>query len=286
MVDPFQQLGEGPFNLETQMVPIIGFDLKEEPEPTAMEKKSVLYGKHSLKFLRHIANLANVEVSQLQDFDFDLFDVHKGCIGGISNEFFFAPRIDDKLCSFAAINSLIEYASEADYDESFVVVTCYDNEELGSLSRQGARGGIFELVVDKVIAASAQTKNVVSQTRVAMANSIILSADVTHAYNPNFDSAYLKGHSPLLNTGIVVKFYNETKTSTDKVGLAFVKLLANLTNNKIQIFKCRNDIRSGSTIGSFISSQTGARTIDVGIPQLAMHSIRGMSGSQDIGLGI
>ncbi|ODV96498.1 hypothetical protein PACTADRAFT_68042 [Pachysolen tannophilus NRRL Y-2460] len=279
---------EGPFNKETQMVPIIGFDGSPDPEPTESERNSPLYGKHSLKLLRLVAELADVEVSELYELDLDLYDVQKGVIGGLSSEFLFSPRIDDRICSFSAISSLIEYANGIDQipEESFSFVACYDNEELGSLSRQGAQGGLAESVVDRVINAYFPDKDTSSLARVAYANSIILSADVTHLYNPNFPGQYLENHKPVPNIGLVVSCDSNGHMATDAVGKALLQQIAELNDDKLQVFQIRNDSRSGGTIGPYLSSKTGARTVEIGIGQLSMHSIRAMTGSKDIGLAV
>ncbi|ODV96633.1 hypothetical protein PACTADRAFT_65036 [Pachysolen tannophilus NRRL Y-2460] len=291
LAEHFGSVSKGPFNLETQMVPIIGFDIKDEPEPLEDEKSAPLYGEHSLKFLRYVAKLANVKVSEIYGIDFDLFDIQKGSIGGLSNEFFFAPRLDDKLCSYAAINALIEFDnnsnnSNSNLNSNFTIVGLFDNEEIGSLSRQGVRGGFFESIINRVTNSFYKLDDTNSINKIIFANSIILSTDVTHLFNPNFPDAYLPRHRPLPNTGITVKLDPNGHTATDLIGISIIKQLAELNNDFFQKFHVRNDIRSGSTIGPFISSQTGARVIDVGIPQLSMHSIRGMSGSKDLGLGI
>lgn len=277
----------GPFNKETQMVPIIGYDSGAEPEPTEDEKNAPLYGKHSLKFLRHVAKLAEVEVKDLYELELDMFDVQKGTIGGLNNEFLFAPRIDDRICSFSGINSIVELANSGDIPlKSFSMVTVYDNEELGSLSRQGAKGGLIEAVVDRVIGAVFPEDDVSALTRLTYANSIILSVDVTHLYNPNFPNVYLENHRPKPNTGLTVALDSNGHMATDTVGLTLVEQIAELNGDKLQYFQIRNDSRSGGTIGPSISSQTGARTIDMGIPQLSMHSIRAAAGSKDIGLAV
>ncbi|CAI4610528.1 Lap4p [Saccharomyces cerevisiae AWRI796] len=217
--------------------------------------------------------------------DLDLFDVQKGTIGGIGKHFLFAPRLDDRLCSFAAMIALICYAKDVDTEESelFSTVTLYDNEEIGSLTRQGAKGGLLESVVER--SSSAFTKKAVDLHTV-WANSIILSADVNHLYNPNFPEVYLKNHFPVPNVGITLSLDPNGHMATDVVGTALVEELARRNGDKVQYFQIKNNSRSGGTIGPSLASQTGARTIDLGIAQLSMHSIRAATGSKDVGLGV
>ena len=279
-------------NKETKAVPVVGFSSKtqKEYEPTEAEKNAPLFGKHSLKLLRYIAKLANVKVESISQWDLQLYDVQKGTFGGLDKEFVFAPRVDDRVCSYAALNAIIDASNENLLkSDSLTVVGLYDNEEVGSLTRAGAKGGILELVVERVLASEYFNPNqsgIQDALRVTYANSIILSADVNHLFNPNFNEVYLEHHKPVPNTGITISLDPNGHMATDSIGLSLLEDLAKQNDDKVQYFQIRNDSRSGGTIGPSISTQTGARTIDVGIPQLSMHSIRATLGSKDIGLGI
>lgn len=276
----------GPFDKEDQAVPVVGYVGEDDKPADDDEKKSPLYGKHSISFLRYIAQLAGVKVSQLVQLDLDLFDVQKGVIGGIKNDFLFAPRLDDRLCSYASVTALLEASRNLDTSslDTFIDVTLFDNEEIGSLSRQGAKGGLLESVVTRV--STALSKDGLVDLRTLYANSIILSADVNHMFNPNFPGVYMKNHSPKPNVGVTLSLDPNVHMSTDVVGTAFIEELARLNDDKVQYFQIKNNSRSGGTIGPSLSAQTGARTVDLGIPQLAMHSIRATTGSRDIGLGV
>lgn len=276
---------DGPFNKETEMVPIIGYSDETDPEPTEDELKAPLIKNHSLRLLRHVAKLAGVEVADLYQLDLDLFDVQKGTIAGLDDDFLVVPRMDDKICSYAAVYGLIESLDELTSD-LFSVVVLFDNEEIGSLTRQGAAGGLFEAVVERTASALFADQNTLVLKRLIYANSILLSADVTHLLDPNFVSAYLKNHSPVPNTGIAIGLDSNGNVATDNVGTALIEQIAERNGDVVQYFNIRNDSRSGGTIGPTLSSHTGVRTIDVGICQLAMHSIRAATGSKDLGLGI
>ncbi|KAI5952650.1 hypothetical protein KGF54_003517 [Candida jiufengensis] len=281
---------QGYFNKETQAVPVIGFSQDSGPEPTESEKKAPLYGKHSLKLLRYIAKLANVKVEQISQWDLQLYDVQKGTIGGLNKDFIFAPRIDDRICSFVALHSLIESSNDNTLkSDSFSVVSLYDNEEVGSLSRAGAKGGIFELVIERILSTeyfNPEQLAISDELRQTYANTIVLSADVTHLLNPNFQEVYLDHHKPLPNKGITIELDPNGNLATDSIGLSLIEATAKKNNDEVQYFQIRNGSPSGGTIGPSISTQTGARTIDLGIPQLSMHSIRATVGSKDVGLGI
>ncbi|EGV63635.1 aspartyl aminopeptidase M18 family protein [Yamadazyma tenuis] len=279
----------GPFNKETQAVPVIGYSSEDDEPPTEEEKSAPLYGKHSLNVLRYVAKLGGVKVSDIYQTDLQLYDVQKGSFGGLNKEFIYSPRIDDRICSYAAIEALVDAANGGELpDDGFSLVGLFDHEEIGSATRTGIKGGLVESTVARVLASEyyASATPVEEDIRLAYANTIILSADVSHLLNPNFSSVYLEHHKPLPNTGLALALDPNGHMATDSTGVALAEELARINGDKLQYFQIRNDSRSGGTIGPSISLQTGARTIDLGIPQLSMHSIRAATGARDLGLGI
>lgn len=284
LAEHFGAIADKPYNTETQMVPIISYGDVED-EPSSIEKESPLYGKHSLELLRYISKISQTRIDRIHGLDLELFDVQHAARGGISNEFIFAPRIDDRLCSFSAIWGLIEYTREIDFDkfDGFNAVLLVDNEEIGSGTRTGAKGKLLSSVLERILAAR---RNGVSDSKLVFANSVLLSADVTHAMNPNFEQAYLKDHYPLPNKGLTIKMDPNGHVMTDSIGLTLLTEIARKEKQQLQVFHIRNDGRSGSTIGPALATETGARVIDVGLPQLSMHSIRAMCGFKEVGLGV
>lgn len=289
LAEHFGAPAAGPFNKETQVVPVIGFSTEAEVPATEEEKAAPLYGKHSLKLLRYMAKLAGVSVKDIHQSDLQLYDVQKGTIGGLEEDFLFAPRIDDRICSYAALTSLIECSNEDLINsDAFSMVGLFDNEEIGSATRTGIKGGLIESTVGRVLSSDYyKTSTTIEEClQLTYANTIILSADVNHLFNPNFPNVYLEHHKPLPNTGVTLALDPNGHMATDSIGVSLMEELARINGDTLQYFQIRNDSRSGGTIGPSISLQTGARTIDLGIPQLSMHSIRATTGSKDVGLGI
>lgn len=283
----FGSASKPPYNLETQMVPVIGFgsaadDLSEE------EKKSVLLDKHPLTLLRYVARLANVKVSELKSLDLELFDVQTASRGGINEDFLFAPRVDDRLCSYTAVKALVTHAKSVvgslDTSDAFSIAYLANNEEIGSGTRTGAKSEFLRSLVERVISLKSSTQ--ASETALAFANSVILSADVTHLFNPNFGSQYLENHFPLPNKGLTVKVDEQGHYATDSIGRLLLEQIAELSDLTIQQFHVRNDLPCGTTIGPFMAVNTGARVVDVGLSQLSMHSIRATTGYKEVGIGI
>ena len=221
------------------------------------------------------------------NWELELFDTQPAQLGGLEKEFIFAGRVDDKLCCFSAIEALIASTRTSDPNFDYIkVVGCFDDEEIGSLLRQGAHSNLLPSTLERICEAFSEKScgpDIISQM---YANSFLISADVSHAVNPNFLGAYLENHSPRLNTGIAIQADPNGHTTTDSVSTAFLQRIADKCGAKLQVFQIRNDSRSGGTVGPMLSSAMGMRAIDAGLPQLSMHSIRATIGSLDPGLGV
>ncbi|KZS90073.1 peptidase M18, aminopeptidase I [Sistotremastrum niveocremeum HHB9708] len=278
----FGEPARGPFNYETQMVPIIGLTRNAEGKEEIIDGS---LGKlHSARVLKAVAHELGVNPTDIVDFDLELFDFQKATLLGLSGEFISAPRLDDKLCSFSALTSLINATSDNSFMASSEVVSMvglFDMEEVGSGLRQGAKGNLVQTVINRIVEAqvglkeeekSRYTTNLIGQT---LGRSFMISADVTHAYNPNFDGIYLEGAAPALNKGVVIAADPNGHMTTDAS-----------CNSELQLFQIRNDSRSGGTVGPTLSERLGCRSIDMSIPQLSMHSIRAMTGAGDPGIGV
>ncbi|KZS87347.1 putative vacuolar aspartyl aminopeptidase Lap4, partial [Sistotremastrum niveocremeum HHB9708] len=285
----------GPFNWETNFIPVVG--LAKPGDSVLSQDSGSVYGpvkdRHSARLLKAISREIGVPVSSIVDFDLELYDFQSATTLGLSDEFISAPRLDDKLCSFSALKALTNL-SDSFLDQSSAVhlVGLFDNEEIGSGLRQGAKSNFIQTVIERLIDAqvgvkeadkSPFTSNLIGQS---LASSFLISADVTHAFNPNFPGVYLPGASPELNKGVVIKAEPNGRSTTTSTGKVLLSLVAEASQSELQLFHIRNDGRSGGTIGPMVSERLGCPTIDVGIPQLSMHSIRGITGSADPGIGV
>ncbi|KAJ5524624.1 Vacuolar aminopeptidase 1 [Penicillium frequentans] len=286
----FGSPANGPFNQETQMVPIIGVDNSDLFETSSAPSINIKAGTFAAtqpeKLVKVIANEIGVtDYSSILEWELELFDIQPAQFGGLEKELIFAGRIDDKLCCYAAQEGLL--ATDDNKSPGIVkMVGMFDDEEIGSLLRQGAKSNFMGSVMERIAEAFAgQTygPNVLSQT---VANSFLVSSDVSHAVNPNFLNVYLENHSPRLNVGVAVSTDSNGHMTTDSVSSGMLKEIASRCDSKLQLFQIRNDSRSGGTIGPMTSAQIGMRAIDCGIVQLSMHSIRATTGRQDPGLGV
>ncbi|KAI9706889.1 MAG: hypothetical protein M1820_004668 [Bogoriella megaspora] len=299
----FGAAAQGPFNQETQMVPIIGlddssstYDANKDFEATILGGEGSFTSTQPARLVKAIGGELGIsDYSSIVNWDLELFDTQPAQVGGLDKELLFAGRIDDKLCSWAALEALISSPSSSQSaisgspssSKTLKVVGLFDNEEIGSLLRQGARSNFLPETISR-INESLSTGPISTSTLTArtFANSFLVSSDVIHAINPNFLNAYLPKHAPRLNVGVAVSADPNGHMTTDAVSTAILQRIAEKSGSKLQLFQIRNDSRSGGTVGPMLSSATGMRAIDAGIPQLSMHSIRATTGSLDPGLGV
>jgi aminopeptidase I len=276
------------------MVPIVGIDnsdlFQQQVSPTAHSSSGIKPGSFAATQPERLVKIISKELG-ITDYDtilsweLELYDSQPARLGGLEKDLIFAGRIDDKLCCYAAQQALLA-SSDDTSTGSIKMVGMFDDEEIGSLLRQGARSNFMSSVIERITEAFASSNygpNLLSQT---VANSFFVSSDVIHAVNPNFLNVYLENHAPRLNVGVAVSADSNGHMTTDSVSYGFIKRVADRCGSTLQVFQIRNDSRSGGTIGPMTSARIGMRAIDVGIPQLSMHSIRATTGSLDPGLGV
>ncbi|KAI9803911.1 MAG: hypothetical protein M1825_001791 [Sarcosagium campestre] len=293
----FGAAANGPFNKETNMVPIVGLDNSDLSQKSQVRNDDIQSSNDEGTFaatqppglVKAICSELGVDdYSTLYSWELELFDVQPAQLGGLEKEFLFAGRLDDKICSYAALEALLSQSSDDQEEDGIVkLAALFDDEEIGSQLRQGARGNLLPSVVGRISEAFAADGKVAGENLLAQtyANSFLVSADVTHAVNPNFLGAYLENHAPRLNVGVSIAADPNGHMTTDAVSTAILKDVAKLSGCQLQVFQIRNDSRSGGTVGPMLSSAMGVRAIDAGIVQLSMHSIRATTGSRDCYLG-
>lgn len=187
---------------------------------------------------------------------------------------------------FAAVHGLVNSLSDVDAlqeDDSIRIASCFDHEEIGSLSAQGADSNFLPSILRRLALVNGQDSAASSAIERSYAKSFFLSADMAHAVNPNYASKYESEHKPAINGGPVIKVNANQRYATNSAGIALLQKIANEASLKLQLFVVRQDSPCGGTIGPMLSAKLGIRTLDIGNPQLSMHSIRETSGTQDVG---
>lgn len=207
----------------------------------------------------------------------DLFVVNcnKAVLAGATDEFIMTGRYDDLGCAYGGLSALLQSKSENYID----VLAIFDNEEVGSLTRQGADSTLLPDTLHN-IADGLDVKEAVLRTWIA--DSFLLSADNAHACHPNQSGKADPTNRPYLNRGIVLKFHGSQKYATDAYSAAYVKKLCKETEVPVQTYANRSDIAGGSTLGNLAMAQVSMPAADIGLPQLAMHSAYETAGVKDI----
>lgn len=211
---------------------------------------------------------------RLLDFDVQLFDAQAANVGGMNDEWIYSGRLDN-LSSCHAIAEAMLPAEALEND--FVVAAFFNNEEVGSNTREGAAGNFLESTLE-VLWNEAKIEAPFSQ---ALAESLALSIDMAHAEHPNFPQKHEANHAPILGGGVVLKTNSQKRYASDVMSSAQFKLLCEKAGVKSQTFITRNDMPCGSTVGPTISANLGIPTVDIGEPMLSMHSIREMIAVDD-----
>ncbi len=227
-------------------------------------------------FTELIANKLNVNAEEITDFDLYLYCTQKGCFTGARDEFFSAGKIDNLGMAYPSIKALV-HAQTADFIQTAVI---FDNEEVGSASAQGAGSPFFADTLHRIAAAVCKDKTF-ERLQQALAHSFLISADQAHAFHPNYPEKNDITNFPLINGGPVIKNAAAMSYTSDAVSSAVFKELCRRADIPFQTFVNRSDIRGGSTIGPVSSAQVHIKSVDIGNPVLAMHSVRELAGTED-----
>ena len=212
---------------------------------------------------------SGLEIKQVLDYEISLYDTQPPALTGLQNDFISSARLDNLLSCFIGLQSLLN----ADNKVSSLLI-CTDHEEIGSASCCGAKGPMLQHFLERLLPDT--------ETRVrTIERSMMISADNAHGIHPNFMDKHDENHGPLLNRGPVIKINANQRYATTSETSAFFRLLYNQMNVPVQSFVARTDMGCGSTIGPIVASEVGVKTIDVGVPTFAMHSIRELAGAAD-----
>ncbi|KAK1271884.1 putative aspartyl aminopeptidase [Acorus gramineus] len=239
--------------------------------------------KHHPILLQLLADQASCQPDEICDFELQLCDTQPSNIGGVLKEFIFSGRLDNLCMSFCSLKALIDSTSSGSSldDESGVrMVALFDHEEVGSNSAQGAGSPAMLDALSRILKAFSTSDSKLLEK--AIQRSFLVSADMAHALHPNYMDKHEENHQPKLHGGLVIKHNANQRYATNAVTSLIFREIAENHNLPIQDFVVRNDMPCGSTIGPIIASGVGIRTVDVGAPQLSMHSIREMCAVDDV----
>ncbi|KAG6546923.1 hypothetical protein Mapa_011539 [Marchantia paleacea] len=288
------------FNLQTNFVPILATALKDEanklvtgPDSSSqsaagsngtVKQTAADGGAHHPLLLQVLADELKCQPNDILNFELDVIDTQPSVIGGALKEFVFSGRLDNLCSSFCALKALIDATSGNSLDEEVGVrmISLFDHEEIGSASAQGAGSPVFIDTLQRVTThfSTEGSKGVFEQ---GVQQSFLVSADMAHSLHPNYMDKHDDNHQPQIHKGLVIKHNCNQKYATNSATALIFREIGARHDIPTQDFVVRNDMACGSTIGPIVASGTGIRTVDVGAPQLSMHSIREMCGTDDVG---
>ena len=250
-------------------------------------------GEAKGKFMKQIAEAANVKEDAILASDLFLYNRMKGSIWGACEEFISSPKLDDLQCAFSSLEAFLQSEeplppenvqaneqSEVDgknvineknviNGKSIPVHCVFDNEEVGSGTKQGAASTFLADTLIRINHAMGRDE---AGYRQSIANSFMLSADNAHGVHPNHTDKACPTNRPYPGNGVVIKYSANQKYTTDAVSAAVFEEICNRANVPYQIYVNRSDILGGSTLGNISTTQVPVNTVDIGLAQLAMHS--------------
>jgi aspartyl aminopeptidase len=244
------------YNKQVDLLPLFSADIKEG----------------ALSAL--IAEELGVEQDAILGSDLYLYNREKPSIWGLDDEFVSSGRLDDQQCVFASLKALLL----GGHPKTINVMACFDNEEVGSGTKQGADSTFLYDVLKRINLALGRDENEFLR---AIASSFMLSADNAHAVHPNHPEHTDDGNCTYMNEGVVVKSHAGQKYTSDGMSVAIVRQLAAGADVPIQFFANRSDKAGGSTLGNIAMAHVSMNSADIGIPQLAMHSSYETAGIRD-----
>ncbi|KAF2485796.1 peptidase M18 [Neohortaea acidophila] len=329
------------FNKETQLYPIAGLVSAElnRTGKTAEETKKAegeaekdadfaplkaTSQRHHPYLISLISKEAGCKPEEVLDFELLLYDTQPSRIGGLNDEFVYSARLDNLGMTYCTVEGLIQsLRAPVGGDDSIIrLIACFDHEEIGSTSAQGADSNILPAVIRRLSCLPAASSSSASESsegsyekvhghsgaddlstafEQTLATSFLISADMAHAVNPNYSAKHEPQHRPEMNAGTVIKVNANVRYATSSPGIVLLQECARRAKAAsfqppgaktsaggvpLQLLVMRNDSPCGSTIGPMMSAKLGVRTIDVGNPQLAMHSIRETCGTHDVEHGV
>lgn len=225
-------------------------------------------------FLQLLATQLKVEPDRILNWEMNVYDTQPGVFWGADQEFIADSQLDNLASCHAGITALLQLQAM----EATAVCALFDHEEVGSESASGAGGSFIADVLARIAAAQGLSEEM---RLAAHARSFIISADMAHAYHPNFPNAYEPGHKVMVNGGPVIKINVNQRYSSDAETSARFMLLCEQAGVPYQQYAHRTDLGCGSTIGPIVSSALGMAGVDVGCPMWAMHSLRESAGVLD-----
>lgn len=242
------------FNPATDLLPLVGMS----------DAKGAI--------MSEIANQAGVSVNNIISHDLFLYNAEEGRVIGINDDLLLSPRVDDLGCVYASLRAFLDASKN---DNAVSVLAVFDNEEVGSETKQGAASSFLDMTLRAIAGNDGRYASM-------LYNSFMVSADNAHALHPNHPELYDGSNTSILGGGVVVKYNANQRYTTDAISDAIFSTIAERSGIKLQRFSNRADMVGGSTLGSISNTRVSVSTVDIGLPQLAMHSANETAAISDL----
>ncbi len=257
-------------NKQTQLLPLAASDVDEKE----LLKDTLEKTMRPIDFISLLAEEIGCTSEDILFYELGLYAVEQGCSVGVNGEFISSPRLDNLTSVKACLEGILDDGS----GKGLHMIALFDNEEVGSRTKQGAASTMLTQVLQRIYLAMGYSLEEYFED---VAKGFMISADVAHGYHPNYSEKNDLTNKPVLNQGFALKFASSQSYAGDAEAVAVIKGLCDEAKIPYQIYVNRSDIPGGSTLGSIVSAMLPIRTMDVGVPVLAMHSIRETMGEND-----
>lgn len=268
-------------NQPTLRVPQLAIHLSDERKgvsPDAQRHLNAVWTTTPRPFLSWVAEQAGVAHGDIAGFELMTHDTAAAVLTGAGGELVSAPRLDNQTTCFAGLRAILGASPRVGVRP---VLALFDHEEIGSMSERGAQSDLLATVLERVVIGAGGTRDDYHQ---AIASSICASGDMAHATHPNYADRHEPLHRIVMGGGPVLKVNVNLRYATDAVGAAEFQRACDDAGVPLQRYEHRADLPCGSTIGPLSAARTGMLTVDVGAPQLAMHSAREVMAASDVDL--
>lgn len=222
----------------------------------------------------YMAKELNINKEDILDYELYIYNAEEGCIAGINDDMISSPRLDN----ITSVEALVKGIIASDRSTGINGIILYDNEEIGSRTKQGADSVLLSMVLERIYLSLGWERK---EFLHGITNGFLLSADVAHGFHPNHGEKSDITNVNILNEGVVIKRACSQAYGTDCQSIAVIQQICEKNNIPCQKFASRSDVPTGSTLGNIAGKYLPMRTVDIGVPILAMHSARETMGGKD-----
>jgi aspartyl aminopeptidase len=236
--------------------------------PVLMQTDDQQTSFRELLLARLLVEYPSCGACKVLDYELSFYDTQPAAVIGLQDEFIASARLDNLLSCYIGMQALLTDSGE------YRVLVCNDHEEIGSQSAAGAQGPMLRSVLGRLVASDSEFTRAIDR-------SMMISVDNAHGIHPNFSERHDANHGPVLNGGPVIKMNANQRYATNSETSSLFRHWCESVDEAVQAFVVRTDMGCGSTIGPITASELGVKTLDIGVPTFAMHSIRELAGSHD-----